>query len=260
MAGSVKKGKGSKQPPAKKPSAKSSAASKAPKAKKTSKKALPLKQRTAAPLVLIIMVLVTVIIFLLLKPAQKNDYAADIRPVKGKQAMTEMKDVPADKKQVEIKEQNEIAGKAEEAKKAVVSEKKSFNVHVWLLRFDEKAEKVSLVSVKRTAGGDDRLEGALRKLLEGPTKEEGRHDYLTALPKNLKLLGVTVNNRIAEIDFSESLGENANGTIIMNRLDQIVYTATQFDDIDGVIIAINGKKQTMLGSDGLSVQGPLRRR
>jgi spore germination protein GerM len=42
---------------------------------------------------------------------------------------------------------------------------------------------------------------------------------------------VSIINNIAFINFNSALEEGAAGNILMNRLDQIVYTATQFDNV-----------------------------
>lgn len=253
------------KPPVKKksskpPAAKGAAASKSKgkRTKKISKSALQQRQKTAAPLILVIMVLLTVIIFLLIRPSDKTHLITEKKPVKNKQVVTETREKP--KPDIKEKPAADTKDKPEKTEKPAVIEETTFNVRLWFLRFDEKTEKVRLVSVKRKVVGDNRVEAALKKLLEGPTADENNQDYLTALPKNLKLRNVEVRDRIAEVDFSDVLGTGAAGTILMNRLDQIVYTATQFDDIDGVSILINGKKQNMLGSDGLSIQGVLRRK
>ena len=257
MATNEKKDKSAK-PSAKKSVKAKSTSAKQP-AKRTAKKAAPVKQRSVAPFVLIIMVLVAVIIFILIKPSRFTDTA--ISKADKTRTETKIKDTPSTK-DTQIEKDNDKPDKkekVEDPEKTAIHETEH-SVRIWFLRFNEKTEKVSLVSVKRKFKGDDRIEGALKKLLEGPTAQESKQDYLTALPQNLKLRGVKVQNKIAELDFTSALGEGANGTILMNRLDQIVYTATQFEDVNGVVIAINGKRQSMLGSDGLSIQGPLTRK
>jgi len=71
---------------------------------------------------------------------------------------------------------------------------------------------------------------------------------------------VKIRNKTAEIDFNSAIEYGAAGSILLNRLDQIVYTATQFSGVGSVIIKINGKARQTLGADGLSISGPLHRR
>jgi spore germination protein GerM len=67
-------------------------------------------------------------------------------------------------------------------------------------------------------------------------------------------------NKSVEIDFNSSLEKGGAGNIIINRIDQIVYTMTQFKDINSIIIKINGQRRNSIGADGLSISGPIHRR
>ena len=46
----------------------------------------------------------------------------------------------------------------------------------------------------------------------------------------------------------------------MSRIDQIIWTATQIDGINGVQIKINGKTKSTLGNEGISISGVLTRK
>jgi spore germination protein GerM len=45
----------------------------------------------------------------------------------------------------------------------------------------------------------------------------------------------------------------------MNRIEQIVFTATQFEGVEGVVIKINGVERSTIGPDGLALARPLTR-
>jgi hypothetical protein len=104
--------------------------------------------------------------------------------------------------------------------------------------------------VQRRVPERDRLGAVLNELVRGASGGEKSRGYLTAVPQDLKIRGVKLNSGVAEIDFSSGLGEGAAGSILVNRIDQIVYTATQFDDVKSVVITINGKRQKTLGATG----------
>jgi spore germination protein GerM len=108
--------------------------------------------------------------------------------------------------------------------------------------------------------GDEPLEAALQELLKGLSGAEKRGGLLSAMPERLALRGITVKNRTAYIDFNDAFEENAIGNIIQSRIDQIVYTATQFEDVDGVIIQVNGVAKKFVGGDGVVLNNPLTRR
>jgi spore germination protein GerM len=255
---------------------KKTAAKKAPAKKMPVKDALPpaAPRRTpAAMFVLVIMVLLTVIAFLLLRKGREPvDPSPQARTEQSHSPERALPEGPKAKGQAreQRKEQAKkpASAKAGSADKRDVVDKKAADaaadkrvgVQVWFLRFNEKTERVSLAPVKRSVLHENRVESALRELIEGPSAGEKGKDYLTAVPPALRLKGVKLRNRVAELDFDSALGEGATGTILMNRVDQIIYTATQFDDVDGVTITINGRRQSTIGSDGLSIQGTLSRK
>ena len=133
-------------------------------------------------------------------------------------------------------------------------------VRIYLVHLDEKTEKMSLLPVSRKIRTEVPLMGALEALVQGPSDVEKKKGMLTAVPGDLRIYGISVKNGIAYIDFNEAVEKNATGTIIISRIDQIVYTATQFPEVRGVILRINGKTRTVIGSDGLSLSTPLTRK
>jgi len=133
-------------------------------------------------------------------------------------------------------------------------------IKIYFMKLDERTEKMYLSSVPRRVDKKSFLESTIRELIKGPTLSEKKRGYLTAVPRNLRLNGIRLKNRTAELDFSAAIERDATGSILLNRIDQIVYTATQFPGVTGVIIKINGKKRESLGADGLSIGGPLQRR
>jgi len=132
-------------------------------------------------------------------------------------------------------------------------------VKVYFLKLDEKTEKIYLASVTRKVNGLDILSATLESLIKGPSNFEKNKGYISAVPENLKIRSVTIKKGIAEIDFDKTIEENAAGDILIKRIQQIVYTATQFENIHSVLIKINGQSRKTLGADGFSIGGSLRR-
>jgi len=194
---------------------------------------------SGTPFILVIILLLAVIAFLLLR---KTDNDKPPIAVDKRRALVEKPNMTAEK--------NTKIGEAG----------KKSNVQVWFLRLDEKTENVSLVPVKRNILDEAKVENALKALIEGPSADEKTRGCLTAVPPNLKIRGIKMKDRVVEIDFNAAIGEAAAGNILMNRIDQIIYTATQFKEVDGITISINGKKQNVIGGDGLSIQGILSRK
>ncbi len=131
---------------------------------------------------------------------------------------------------------------------------------IYFLRVDERTERVSLVPVTRLVKGEASLEKALGELIKGPNSIERSKGILSAVPSNIRIRGISVKNGVAEIDFNDAVERNAAGSILISRLDQIVYTATEVAGVHSIAIKINGKRKQVFGSDGLSIGGPLHRR
>lgn len=134
------------------------------------------------------------------------------------------------------------------------------DVKVYFIQFNEKTEKTALLPVTRKIRSDSPLKDTLTELIKGPNKKEERRGLLTAVPSHLRIRGMEIRNRTAVIDFNGAIEENANGSILLSRIDQILYTATQFENVDSIMIKVNGRSKKFLGSDGLSLGGPLHRK
>ena len=215
--------------------------------------------------VLVIMGLVTAIALMLnryyirLEP-EKEQVAHHSEPEKAPlQDEKETREIHEEKSQKIDK--SERAGKYElPEKEQQIKTPEKEEVKIYFVKFNEKSEKMLLTPVTRKVGRGLPLENTMRELIKGPTTAEKKKGLLTAVPSNLRLNGIRIKNDIAEIDFNGAIEEGASGSILINRIDQIVYTATQFSNIKSIVIKINGRPRQTLGTDGLSIGGPLHRR
>ncbi len=216
-----------------------------------------------AAYVLIIMVLLTALILVINKyfdivgPAQKGNpkepVAAEQKGVTDEPQKTQ-KEKPEQEKQIRKEQGIETAKEPSEAKPDEEA------VRLYFMQFNEKTEKMYLSTVFRRVEKKSLLENTIKELIKGPTFLEKKKGMLSAVPSDLKLNHVKVRNNTAELDFNSAIERGAGGSVLLNRIDQIVYTSTQFPEVKSVIIKINGRKQQSLGSDGLSIEGPLHRR
>ncbi|MFW5771067.1 MAG: GerMN domain-containing protein, partial [Spirochaetota bacterium] len=125
---------------------------------------------------------------------------------------------------------------------------------------NEKTEKTYLHPVFRTVSATTPVKSSIEELIKGPSPSEKNRGLLTAVHSDIKLYDVTISGNTAILNFNSAIEYGATGNILLSRIDQIIYTATQFDNIDNIIIKINGKTRRFLGSDGIAVGGPLHRR
>ncbi len=214
--------------------------------------------------VLIIIILVTVIVLLLNKfyengkfnisylknASEKGESVKD----KGQNAKDKISSDKESDKTGKDKDLHPEEKKIED--KASASDKE---VSLYFLKLDDKSEKIYLSTVKRKLKDKQLLSLTLEQLIKGPSAYEQSKGYITAVPSHLKIRGIEIKGKTAEIDFNGVIEEGAAGDILLKRIQQIVNTATQFDTVDSIIIKINGKRRSTIGGDGFSIGGPLRR-
>ena len=121
--------------------------------------------------------------------------------------------------------------------------------------------KVSRYSVTRTIlKNDSPMTTSLNLLIEGPNSSEKAAGCQTLIPEGTKLLGATVKDGVAYLDFNERFMFNPLGMEgLLGQLSQIVYTATEFSTVDSVQFLIEGTKQNYLGLEGIWIGTPLTR-
>ena len=85
------------------------------------------------------------------------------------------------------------------------------------------------------------LKAALEELIKGPLPEDNGVDPV--IPKSAKLLGVSIEDGIAYVNFNKAFAmDQAGGTLGgAITLQSIVFTAAQFDIVDGVVVNVEGE-------------------
>ena len=115
--------------------------------------------------------------------------------------------------------------------------------------------------VKRTLPKTESpLTNAINALLSGPTTDELNKNCMTLIPEGTKLLGASVKNGVATLNFNENFEFNTIGVEgYIGQLMQIVYTATEFSTVKSVQFLIEGQHKDDLGSEGQWIGSPLAR-
>lgn len=118
---------------------------------------------------------------------------------------------------------------------------------------------VNRASVKRQLPkSDSPLTDAIKALLSGPVP--GEKNVMSLIPSGSKLIGASVKNGIATLNFNENFEFNTYGVEgSIGQLMQIVYTATEFPTVQSVQFLIEGEKKQYLGSEGQWIGSPLSR-
>lgn len=116
-----------------------------------------------------------------------------------------------------------------------------------IFRYEEKR------SVPKT---NSPLTTTINELLLGPSKSDINHRSF--IPEGTKLLGASVKNGVATLNFSEEFQYNVYGIEgARTQLMQVVYTASVFPTVKSVQILIDGEKKEYLGSEGVWIGTPL---
>lgn len=120
-----------------------------------------------------------------------------------------------------------------------------------------------MVPVFRTWEGINASEAfigdAVAALFRGPSADELGAGMSTAVPDGTTLLGVTIEDGIASVNTTTAY-ESGGGTFSMTaRLAQLVYTITQFEEVEAVTLELEGVPVTIFSGEGLDLSEPLTR-
>ena len=76
------------------------------------------------------------------------------------------------------------------------------------------------------------------------------------MPDGTQLLDVNLRDGVAIVDLTSQF-ESGGGSLSMTaRVAQVVFTATQFDNVDSVLFWMNGEPIEFLGGEGLMLDQP----
>jgi hypothetical protein len=104
--------------------------------------------------------------------------------------------------------------------------------------------------VKRDVREDAALDEAVARLLDGPTREERSRGFRSSIPTAVALNGTSVNANVATVDVSRAFTVGSRQSL-QARLAQLVFTATQFDGVTSVRLAVDGRLLPRLGDIAL---------
>ncbi len=121
-------------------------------------------------------------------------------------------------------------------------------ISLYFLNIEDQQEE--LVEVKRTIPYEPGISYplvALNQLLNGPSEEEADNGLFSMINPGTVVYDLTIEDGTAYADFNEKLQEGVAGSAtVMAIRHQIEKTLLQFDDINNVVISINGDSETIL--------------
>lgn len=148
----------------------------------------------------------------------------------------------------------------EESSEAPEPSRKLRRSRVFFVQVDDGG-KVALKGVVRPVYYiDSPLTDTLRSLLSGLSADDVRSGLLSLVPAGTELRGISIRGDTAYIDFNESFRFNSFGSEgYKSQLQQIVFTATEFQTVKSVQFLVNGERISYLGPESPYIGDPLSR-
>ncbi|MDR0472817.1 MAG: GerMN domain-containing protein [Treponema sp.] len=112
---------------------------------------------------------------------------------------------------------------------------------------------------RRLPVSDSPMTDAIRELIAGPSADEKNQGLISLIPPGTRILSATVRGTTAYISFSEDFQYNSYGVEgYAGQLRQVIFTATEFSNVNDVQILIEGRRIDYLG-EGVWIGSPLGR-
>lgn len=152
-------------------------------------------------------------------------------------------DVTVPPPQIETPKKESDAPKKETPKPAA----QMMNVKLFFVQVDSDGNVNRKNITRSIEKNDSPLTSTIRALLTGPTESE--KNCMSLIPEGTRLLGASVRDGIAVLNFSEEFEYNSIGAEGYHaQLMQVVFTATEFATVESVQFLIEGKHKDYIGS------------
>lgn len=177
--------------------------------------------------------------------AEEKEYEAPVSPEK-----TEAKPAP-EKKETAVKK--EVSVKTETAPKMM-------KLKLFFMTISSNGSVARKEITREMKKSDSPLMDAVNALIQGPDSAEERSGCRSLISDGTKLIGASVRNGIATLNFSGEFEFNKYGIEgLRGQLQQIVFTATAFPTVESVQFLVDGERKEYLGSEGVWIGTPLGR-
>jgi hypothetical protein len=121
---------------------------------------------------------------------------------------------------------------------------------IYFIRIDPDGTVLRTRVTRHLPLSDSPMTDTLRSLLQGPTPEEQRRDIRNFVPQGTRILDARVRGDTAYINFNEEFQYNTYGVEgYAAQLQQIVWTVTEFFNVNNVQVLIEGQRLDYLGEN-----------
>lgn len=155
-------------------------------------------------------------------------------------------------KQIPAEEKTQPEQKSEEKKNSAATPVQKAKVNLCFVYVDSDGTVVRKIVPREIEKSKAPLTNTIKALLEGPSEND--KNCMSLIPAGTKLLGASVKNGIATLNFSQEFefgGISADS--YRAQLMQIVFTATEFSTVESVQFLIEGQRKEYMGSEELQI-------
>jgi spore germination protein GerM len=130
---------------------------------------------------------------------------------------------------------------------------------IYFVKIDDSGMVYTSPVKRRITVSTSPLVNTLNLLLQGPTDAEQRQGFTSLIPDGVLIQSVRIASNTAIISFNENFMFNSYGAEgYVAQLRQIIWTATEFPNIQDVQILIEGRRIEFLG-ESIRIGRPLSR-
>ncbi len=153
--------------------------------------------------------------------------------------------------EVEKQKENQTETK-QELKKIEDKDLPKTKVNLCFVYVDSDGKVIRKITSKQIAKTNAPLTNAINALLSGPDSLD--KNCMSLIPAGTRLLGASVKNGIATLNFSDEFEFNGiNADSYRAQLMQVVYTATEFPTVESVQFLIEGQRKDYMGNEEIQV-------
>ena len=130
---------------------------------------------------------------------------------------------------------------------------------VYFTHIDKDGQILQSKVTRRIPVSETPMQDVLNIMFAGPSADEINRGILNLIPGNTRLLSATVRGSTAYISFSEDFLFNTFGVEgYVAQLRQVVWTVTEFPNVNDVQILVDGRRIDYLG-EGIYIGSPISR-
>ncbi|MCL2271953.1 MAG: GerMN domain-containing protein [Treponema sp.] len=131
--------------------------------------------------------------------------------------------------------------------------------NVYYAQIDKDGQILQSRVIRKIQVSNSPMVDVLNVMLAGPSGDEINRGIINLIPKNTRILSAAVRGSTAYISFSEDFLFNTFGVEgYVAQLRQIVWTVTEFSNVEDVQILIEGNRYDYLG-EGIWIGSPINR-